>query len=145
MLFLLWVYCVFDVIATDSFLARNLPKMAWLFLVIFLPAVGGVAWLALGRPINAGWRPGDTTVRQRRTVLGFEDSDSWSSQPRRPPPRRSDPAPTRHPASDPNSHEQPDGEAAHESPSARERRLMEWEAELKRREENLGPDGGESV
>src|SRR5687768_10399109 len=69
----LWIYCIFDVIATDNSLVRSLPKGVWLLLVIFLPMIGSVAWLALGRPMYAGWRPGDTTVRPTRPVVGPED------------------------------------------------------------------------
>ncbi len=66
LLIALWLYCIFDVIATDEILIRSLPKMAWLFIVIMLPDIGSIAWLALGRPQYAGWRPGDTEGRQTR-------------------------------------------------------------------------------
>ncbi|MGH8972973.1 MAG: PLDc N-terminal domain-containing protein [Acidimicrobiia bacterium] len=70
----LWAYCIFDVIASDEALIRNLPKTMWLIIVIFLPDVGSLAWLALGRPLYAGWRPGDTSSRRPpRRVLGPED------------------------------------------------------------------------
>lgn len=89
-LFALWVYAVFDVIATDSMLVRNLPKITWLFVVIFVPSVGAIAWIALGRPPYAGWRPGDTESRgsgsqyrapsrpQRRKFVAPEDRDDWA-------------------------------------------------------------------
>ncbi len=57
-----WIYCIFDVIATDEVLVRSLPKLVWLFIVVVLPTIGSIAWLALGRPVFAGWRPGDTVV-----------------------------------------------------------------------------------
>ena len=63
---LLWVYCIFDVIASDGALIRNLPKTFWLLIVIILPDIGALAWLLLGRPEKAGWRPGDTTQREQR-------------------------------------------------------------------------------
>jgi hypothetical protein len=69
----LWLYCIFDVIATDEALARNLPKGVWLLIVIFLPDVGSLAWLLLGRPLYAGWRPGDTSRRPPKRVVGPED------------------------------------------------------------------------
>ena len=75
----LWLYCIFDVISTEEVLVRNLPKMAWLFIVIFLPDIGSIAWLALGRPVFAGWRPGDTTGRQTRRVVGPEDRADFSA------------------------------------------------------------------
>jgi hypothetical protein len=46
----LWIFCIIDVITTDEVEMRNLPKMVWLLLTIFLGAVGGIAWLIAGRP-----------------------------------------------------------------------------------------------
>lgn len=78
----LWIFAILDVVATDEVLVRNLPKMAWLFLVILVPTVGAIAWLALGRPMYAGWLPGDTRRRSpgwsQRQVRGPEDSDEWN-------------------------------------------------------------------
>jgi len=93
-MFVLWVWAILDVIATDAMLIRNLEKMAWLFLVLIFPAVGAIAWIALGRPVNAGWRPGDTESRQPRQSrpgqggqsggrpgwVAPEDRDDWGSR-----------------------------------------------------------------
>ncbi|MCU1378616.1 MAG: hypothetical protein JWN29_1599 [Acidimicrobiales bacterium] len=76
-LLLLWLYCIFDVISTDESLMRNLPKGVWLLIVIFLPDVGSLAWLLLGRPMYAGWRPGDTQYRRPRAARGPEDRPGW--------------------------------------------------------------------
>lgn len=46
----LWLYAIYDVITTDESMVRNLPKMVWLLLVIFLGVIGSLAWLLLGRP-----------------------------------------------------------------------------------------------
>jgi hypothetical protein len=78
-LFVLWIYCIFDVIATQEALVRNMPKMMWLLVVIILPLVGAVAWLVLGRPQKAGFTPGDTSYRQPRRVRGPEDSPGFMS------------------------------------------------------------------
>lgn len=127
-LFALWVYAILDVIATDSILVRNLPKTTWLFLVIFVPSVGAIAWIALGRPPYAGWRPGDTETRStrpqqpratRQRYVAPEDRDDWAAR------------------TAPNSGSKPSTSDS-ESNAAKERRLMEWEAELKRREGGLG-------
>ena len=80
LLIALWLYCIFDVIATDEILVRSLPKMAWLFIVIILPSIGSIAWLALGRPQFAGWRPGDSEGRATRRVVGPEDRPDFSSR-----------------------------------------------------------------
>jgi hypothetical protein len=78
LLIALWLYCIFDVIATEEILVRNLPKMAWLFIVIVIPDIGSIAWLALGRPQFAGWRPGDSEGRPMRRVVGPEDRPDFS-------------------------------------------------------------------
>jgi hypothetical protein len=78
-LLILWIYCVFDVIATDGARMRNLPKMAWLLIVLFIPDIGSLAWLVLGRPEKAGYRPGDTRPRSGHRPVGPEDSASWNS------------------------------------------------------------------
>jgi Phospholipase_D-nuclease N-terminal len=46
----LWIFCVIDVITTDESLVRNLPKMAWVFIVLFLFDIGAIVWLVAGRP-----------------------------------------------------------------------------------------------
>lgn len=70
LLLALWVYCVLDAIATEESRVQNLPKLLWLVLVVFVPLVGSIAWLLLGRPSGTGWRPGDTTPRASRWTGG---------------------------------------------------------------------------
>jgi len=121
--FAFWFWAVLDCIAMDSILVRNLPKTTWLFVVILLPSVGALGWLLLGRPEGAGlgiggsYRPPD--YRQQTRTRGFEDSPQWESKRKQitPPP-----AATTNPS---------------ESSAAKERRLLEWEAELKKREAAL--------
>ena len=74
---LLWIYCIFDVIASEESLIRNLPKTMWLLIVIFIPTIGSIAWLGLGRPMFAGWRPGDTTTRAQPSVWAPDDGPGW--------------------------------------------------------------------
>ena len=65
-LVLFWVWAIIDVISTDEALARNLPRLTWLLIVLILPDIGALCWVLLGRPEAAGFWPG--TVRgQRRT------------------------------------------------------------------------------
>ena len=73
----LWIYCIFDVIASENTLVRNLHKTMWLVVVIFLPTIGSLAWLILGRPEYAGFRPGDTRSRPPRRVQGPDDDPNW--------------------------------------------------------------------
>ena len=46
----LWIFCLIDAITTDESLCRNLGKVMWIVLIVFLPLVGSVAWLVAGRP-----------------------------------------------------------------------------------------------
>ena len=46
----LWIFCIVDVIMTPDGAPRNLPKMLWLLIVIFLAEIGAVIWLIAGRP-----------------------------------------------------------------------------------------------
>ena len=48
--FCLWIFCLVDVIVTDDSLCRHLPKMMWLLVVLLLPLVGSILWLAVGKP-----------------------------------------------------------------------------------------------
>jgi hypothetical protein len=78
--FALWVYCIVDVISTDEALVRNLPKLIWLLIVIFVPTVGSIVWLLLGRPEKAGFSFGDTRYRAPRRPLGPDDSPDFMSE-----------------------------------------------------------------
>lgn len=78
--FALWLFAVFDVIATDEVLVRNLPKGLWLLLVIFVPLVGSVAWLIMGRPLYAGWQPGGQTGPRPNRYVAPEDRPEHTSR-----------------------------------------------------------------
>ncbi|WP_067171416.1 PLD nuclease N-terminal domain-containing protein [Microtetraspora niveoalba] len=69
-----WLYCLFDVITTPEGAARNLPKLLWVLIVLFLAAVGGVFWLVLGRP-----RGGDAVLG------GAAPPEGWDETRQRPP------------------------------------------------------------
>jgi len=45
-----WVYCIIDVAMSDTAQVRNLPKWAWLAIVVLLWVLGGVLWWLIGRP-----------------------------------------------------------------------------------------------
>ena len=81
LLIALWLYCIVDVISTEEVLMRNLPKFAWLGIVFFLPDIGSLAWLALGRPLYAGWRPGDTQRRPTKRAVAPEDRADFGTRP----------------------------------------------------------------
>ena len=80
-LLLFWVWALLDVIGTDSSMCRNLPKGMWLIIVLILPDIGAIAWLLMGRPEKAHWRPGSTDYAAPRRPVGLEDSPRYSPTP----------------------------------------------------------------
>jgi hypothetical protein len=110
---ILWIYCIYDVITTDEAIVRHLPKMVWILIVVLLPDVGSILWLGVGRP------------------------PIWTRQ-AHDPQRYGSGRPTRIAPSIPSLD---DGSLDHLSPIVRHReeqtRLHMWEAQLKRREEEL--------
>ena len=50
---LFWVYTILVVITTDESRVRNLPKLAWVVIVVLLLDVGALAWWVAGRPQGA--------------------------------------------------------------------------------------------
>jgi Phospholipase_D-nuclease N-terminal len=71
----LLVVALIDCLSTDEYAVRNLPKAAWVLLVLLFSPIGAIAWFVAGRPQSqrtpAGqWRPG----------TGFPEYD----RPRRP-------------------------------------------------------------
>jgi len=117
----LWLFAIFDVISTDAALCRNLPKFFWLMIVIMLPDIGSIAWLLLGRPELAGFRPGATTMRTTRRPVGPEDAPTYQSR------------------SDELNRRLEDWEAdqRRRQGELQSRDLGAWEAELHKREEEL--------
>jgi hypothetical protein len=57
----LWIFCVVDVMTTPDRAVRNLPKLAWVFIVVLFFDLGSIAWLVAGRPWNVSTR--DVTIR----------------------------------------------------------------------------------
>ena len=132
----LWIYCIVDVISTDESMVRNLPKNFWLIIVIILPDVGSIAWLILGRPERAGWRPGDTTYRKpfstRFVARGPDDDPSFTGRSTSAPSRPASPAVGPAPEIDSRRQEL----EARES-EVRRRELDAWEDDLARREAEM--------
>lgn len=119
----LLAYCLIDCIQTDEGDIRNLPKGLWVILIIFLPIVGGVAWLVAGRPLTRG--PRRPVPWPSTQTAGFPEYE----RPRRPVAPDDD----------------PDFLLGLRADRERERRLDEWEAQLRMREAELGRTGGDAV
>jgi hypothetical protein len=125
----LWLFVIVDVISTDSIVVRNLPKGAWLFLVIILPDIGSILWLILGRPEGPRVHRIVNTPRLTSAPAprGIEDRDDWPSAARK---LLNQPEPE---TVDPEIEKQRIRDAADE----RSRKLREWESRLIQREHEL--------
>lgn len=112
----LLVYCLIDCIQTDSSLVRNLPKPAWVLLIVIVPVVGGIAWLVAGRPERA--QRGHRVPWPSTATAGYPEYER---------PRRTAPD------------DDPEFLASiRASDEKHERMLRDWEADLRAREERLG-------
>ncbi|WP_433076210.1 PLD nuclease N-terminal domain-containing protein [Dactylosporangium sp. CA-052675] len=110
------VWALIDCLSTDEYLVRNLPKVAWVFIILLFSPVGWIAWFVAGRPQQAAtaragaqWRPGN----------GFPENDR---------PRARQLAPDDDPEFLRN---------LAKTRRADEEMFSKWEADLRRREEEL--------
>ena len=111
----LLVYCLIDCIQTD--VPRNLSKTTWVFVIILLPLVGGIAWLVAGRPER---RPARNVPWPSTQTAGFPEYER---------PRRSSPD------------DDPEFLAGmRTSDDKHEQMLKDWEAQLRDREHKLKAD-----
>lgn len=63
--FVVWVYTLVKVVTTPDALIRNLPKVAWLLIVLFFPMLGTIGWFVFGAPEARGQRPLSSHERAR--------------------------------------------------------------------------------
>ena len=49
----LLVFCLIECIQTPAEDTRNLAKPWWILLILLIPLVGSIAWLVAGRPVRA--------------------------------------------------------------------------------------------
>jgi hypothetical protein len=62
----IWIYCLYDVATTHDGLVRHLPKLAWFVIVLLIPDIGSILWLAFGRPRIQGERISPIDGRRTR-------------------------------------------------------------------------------
>lgn len=107
------VIALIDCLSTEESEVRNLPKLAWVFIILLFPPIGPIAWFVAGRPQRqrvgraGAWRPGSgfPEYERPRPVGPDDDPEFLRSKARE---RRDD-----------------------------EELLSKWEADLRRREEEL--------
>lgn len=56
-LFVLAIFCLVDAIQSRDDRVRNLPKWAWIVLILLFPLLGSIAWLVAGRPARVAAGP----------------------------------------------------------------------------------------
>ena len=84
-----WIFCFIDVLMTPEQACRNLPKLAWVFLVLLLPTFGSIAWLVAGpalEPHRRRQRHARASAQRSRTpdALRPDQSRRRRGVPRRP-------------------------------------------------------------
>jgi hypothetical protein len=67
--FAVWIFTLADVVQSPGQHVRNLPKLAWVVLVLLFPVLGSAGWFVLGRP--QGTRP----ARGERSAPAFPEYD----------------------------------------------------------------------
>ena len=77
-----WIFSFIDVLMTPETACRNLPKLAWVFLVLLLPVFGSIVWLIAGRPWNRAPggsfpRPAQRTRMPARTPTNPDDDEEF--------------------------------------------------------------------
>jgi hypothetical protein len=116
----LTLYCLIDAIQTPEGEMRNLPKMIWILLILFIPVIGPIVWLIAGRPQRGSARqvpwPSTKTAGypeyERPRPLGPDDDPEFLREMKR------------------GNDEQ-------------EQLLSRWEEDLRRREQQLKPPSEE--
>jgi phospholipase D-like protein len=113
----LLVIALIDCLSADEHAIRALPRVPWVFIILLFSPIGAIAWFVAGRPARAVrmsngemWRPG----------AGFPEEER---------PRRDQPVA---PDDDPEFLRDLAGSLAED-----EQMMKKWEADLKRREEEL--------
>ncbi|MFD5114165.1 MULTISPECIES: PLD nuclease N-terminal domain-containing protein [unclassified Streptomyces] len=131
------IYAFIDCITTDEKEIRYLPKPIWAILVLLFPLVGSISWLIAGRDRTTavrrgGWVAPDDNPDFLNSLKDDQDSKGTG--------RKSDDGkgvrgdtptgtPGASPSSSPSASPRDDQEAASH--------LEQWEADLRRREEEI--------
>jgi hypothetical protein len=54
----LLIFALVDLITSDSWQVKHLPKVTWVFIILFLPLIGSIIWLLVGKdraPVTDSW------------------------------------------------------------------------------------------
>ena len=67
----LMIFSIIDCSRTSESNIRSLPKWAWLVIIIFVPAIGSIAWIIAGRP------KGNGRGRRKRKIVPPDDNPDF--------------------------------------------------------------------
>ncbi|HRD36624.1 MAG: PLDc N-terminal domain-containing protein [Candidatus Nanopelagicaceae bacterium] len=67
----LMIFSIIDCSRTSENNIRSLPKWAWLVIIIFVPAIGSIAWIIAGRP------KGNGRGRRKRKIIPPDDNPDF--------------------------------------------------------------------
>ena len=67
----LMIFSIIDCSRTSENNIRSLPKWAWLVVIIFVPAIGSIAWIIAGRPKGNGQR------KRKRKIVPPDDNPDF--------------------------------------------------------------------
>jgi hypothetical protein len=78
----LMVIALIDCLSTDEYAIRALPRIAWVFIILLFSPIGPIAWFVAGRPPRAVrmsngemWRPGSGFPEKERPRRGMAPDD----------------------------------------------------------------------
>jgi len=116
------IFSLIDCVQSDEHRIRNLPKWAWLVLIILIPIAGPVTWLLAGRPTRATAGPQASWPTTTKKTAGFPQYEQPRQRPRAP---DDDPEFLR---------------SLKKANTEHEDLLRKWEEDLKRREDEMHQD-----
>jgi hypothetical protein len=53
-IFVFYLFVLVFAASAEPTTVRNLPKWAWILILVLFPVIGGIAYLVFGRPLSAG-------------------------------------------------------------------------------------------
>ncbi|MGK9147887.1 PLD nuclease N-terminal domain-containing protein [Plantibacter flavus] len=74
LLIILTIVALIDVVGQPDPVVRNLPKIVWVLLIVFIPLIGVVLWFTLGKD----WSNSRIKLPERRARRRPGPADTWS-------------------------------------------------------------------
>lgn len=78
--FAMLIAVLIDIILIDDSRIKNLGKVTWVFVVIFLPLIGTILWLAIGREYAPAKEISSFGAPQRRDSLPVLDTSNTEAE-----------------------------------------------------------------